>query len=505
MTVEQHLPGIRLSHKRLVAGMLLVSIAVGMLPVTLAAQQPSSAIAWGSVALGAYCSGLLLIAVTAAGHEGLGLASWKIGPWSLAWVAVTFGLVTITWVSPQSGPAAEITLLSVLRALWLMAVAMTVFTAGYCAGPRKVTERQVGRLVAELGTRFGNDIRGPQVPWLLFAFGSAAQLAFTATTGRFGYVGDAAAVSTTASGYSQLLGIAALCGPLSVTAAAIRAYRMRTAGTRITLTVLFVAEIAIGAASGGKQSYIVAILAVLIPRAATRRRLPLAVIVAAILLFLLVIIPFNEVYRSNARGTVMLSTEQAVAAAPSIFRQVISTDRSPSVISHSVSYLAQRVSEIDSPAIILQRTPSQVPYSSPAQLAEAPVADLVPRAVWADKPILATGYQFSQQYFDLPPDVYTSSAITPEGDLYRHGGWLPLVAGMFLFGFGIRMLDDVLDVRASAHAAFLVILLFPDFVKSEDDWITLLAGVPGLIVLWVAVVTLSFARRRLHGPSPKAM
>ena len=201
----------------------------------------------------------------------------------------------------------------------------------------------------------------------------------------------------------------------------------------------------------------------------------------------------------------MLSTEQAVAAAPSIFRQVISTDRSPSVISHSVSYLAQRVSEIDSPAIILQRTPSQVPYSSPAQLAEAPVADLVPRAVWADKPILATGYQFSQQYFDLPPDVYTSSAITPEGDLYRHGGWLPLVAGMFLFGFGIRMLDDVLDVRASAHAAFLVILLFPDFVKSEDDWITLLAGVPGLIVLWVAVVTLSFARRRLHGPSPKAM
>lgn len=488
-------PGILLTGRRLIAGTLLIGSAVGMLAVALAAQQPGTAIVWGSVALGAYCTGLLLISAAVAGHDRLGLASWKIGPWSLAWVAVTFGLVTITWLSPQSGTAAQITLLSVLRALWLMAVAMTAFAAGYCRGPRRLAERQASRLVAALGQRFSDDIRSPFVPWALFVLGSAAQLASTATTGRFGYVGDAASVATTASGYEQLLAIAALCGPLSVAAAAIRAYRTPTRGTRITLAVLFIVEIAIGAASGGKQSYIVAALAVLIPSAAARRRFPPAVILAAILLFLLVIIPFNEVYRSNARGTVTLSVGQAVAAAPSILDQVVSVDRSPLVIGDSVSYLAQRVQEIDSPAIILQRTPDQIPYSSPAQLVEAPAADLIPRALWSGKPILATGYQFSQQYFGLPPDIYTSSAITPEGDLYRHGGWAPLVAGMFLLGCGTRVLDDVLDVRASAHAALMVILVFPDLVKSEDDWITLLAGLPGLFVLWVAVVAFSFSRR----------
>ena len=467
-----------------------------MLMMGLAGPQPTAAVIWGSIALGAYCAGLLLIAVTAAGHDGLGLASWKVGPWSLAWVGVTFGLVTVTWISPQNGTSAQIVLLSVLRALWLMAVAMTVFAAGYCIGPRKLAERSAGRLTSALRERFSNDIRSPMVPWLLFAIGIVAQVVFTATTGRFGYVGDAASASTTASGYSQLLGTASLCGPLSVAAAAVRLYRETTVETRITLAVLFIAEIAIGAASGGKQSYIVAILAVLIPRAAARRRLPPAVIIAAVLLFLLIVIPFNAMYRSDARGTSTLSVGQAVAAAPSLLREVISGDRSPSVTGNSLVYLAQRVREIDNIAIIVQRTPSQIPYSSPAQLAAAPVADLIPRALWPGKPILATGYEFSQQYYGLPPDVYTSSAITPEGDLYRHGGWLPLVAGMFLFGCGIRVLDDVLNVRASAHSAFLVILMFPDLVKSEDDWITLLAGVPGLILLWVAVVMFSFARRR---------
>jgi hypothetical protein len=489
------LPGILVTDRRLVPSLLLVGGAVWLLAMSLSAQQSGTAIMWGSVALAAYCLGLLLMAAMTAGHDGLGLASWKIGPWSLAWVCVTFGLVTISWSTPQSGSEAQIALPSVLSAIWLMAVAMTMFATGYCAGPRRLGGRYAARLVALLDRRFSGDIRSPLVPWMLFAIGAAAQLASTATTGRFGYVGDAAAVSTTASGYGQVLGIAALCGPLAVAAAAVRAYRNPARGAWFTLAVLFVVEIAIGAASGGKESYIVATLAVLIPRAAARRRLPLIVIVTAILLFLLVIIPFNQVYRSNARGTVTLSVGQAVAAAPSILHQVISADRSPSVIVRSVTYLAQRIREIDGPAIIMQRTPSQIPYSSPAQLAEAPVADLIPRALWPGKPILATGYQFSQQYYELTPEVYTSSAITPEGDLYRHGGWIPLVAGMLLLGCGARVLDDVLDVRASAHAAFLVILAFPALVKAEDDWISLLAGLPGLVVLWLAVVMFSFARR----------
>jgi hypothetical protein len=166
------------------------------------------------------------------------------------------------------------------------------------------------------------------------------------------------------------------------------------------------------------------------------------------------------------------------------------------VLPGSVTYLFQRIREIDSPAIILQRTPSQIAFSSPSQLIEAPLADLVPRAIWHGKPILATGYKFSQQYYGLPSTVYTSSAVTPVGDLYRHGGWIPVIAGMFLLGCGVRPLDDVIDVRTNPHAVFLVLLLFPSLVQGENDWVTLLASIPGTMLVWLSAVILTFHPRR---------
>lgn len=191
----------------------------------------------------------------------------------------------------------------------------------------------------------------------------------------------------------------------------------------------------------------------------------------------------------------MLSTQQAVAAAPAIAGQVLASGFSPSVLGQSATYLAQRIRTIDSPAIIMQRTPGQIPYSNPGQLAVSPVINLVPRILWPGKPVLNVGYQMSQEYYQLPPQVYTSSAITPEGDLYRHGGWVVLIAGMFLLGCAARVVDEVADLRRSMHGTFLVILLFPGIVQAGDDFATLLAGIPGVALLWYVAVALSFRRR----------
>ena len=60
--------------------------------------------------------------------------------------------------------------------------------------------------------------------------------------------------------------------------------------------------------------------------------------------------------------------------------------------------LTQRIREIDNPAIIIQRTPGQVSFLDPLQLIEAPIAAVVPRAIWPSKPIQDTGAQVSQQY-----------------------------------------------------------------------------------------------------------
>jgi hypothetical protein len=487
------------SAPSLMAGLFLVAVAAALVIMALSAASVDDQIWWGAIALAVYCAGLLPLMSVAAQPDGLGLASWRIGPWSLVWGALAFGLATVSWLGPQTGSSsAEILPDSVLRALWMIGVALTMLMVGYCAGPYRLAATRARRVADTLSRRFTDEIRGPAVPWILLGVGLVAQLGLAILTGHLGYVGDVTASVTTASGYSQYLAIAGQCVPLAVLAAAVRAYWTKTLAAWLSLGVLFTVAIALGALAGAKASFVVVILAVIIPRSVVLGRLPTGAIVAAVLAFLLIVIPFNLAYRASARGTVTLSTGQAVAAAPAIAEQVVASDLSPAVLGQSARFLADRIRTIDTPAIIMQRTPSEIPFANPAQLLVSPVVGLIPRILWPGKPILTPGYQISQEYFHLPPQVYTSSDVTPEADLYRHGGWFPLILGMFLLGCGIRIIDEVSDLRRGIHGAFLILLLFPDIVQAGTDCATLLAGIPGMVLLWLAVVTLCFSRR----PSP---
>ena len=483
-----------MTRRATIGGLLLLAAAVVLVAVARWSTAVSDQLLCGSVALGAFCAGLLALMSAVAGYDGLGLRTWRIGPWSLAYGAVAFGLATISWIGPQTGTAAQILPASVLRALWLIAVAMALLAIGYCVAPRLA--RSLGsRVSIALADRFTDDIRGPGVPWILFGAGIAGQLGLAVTSGHYGYVGLGATPRTVVAGYSQFLALLGECMPLAVAAAAMRACRTRLPSARATVAVLFACAVVTGALAGGKLSFIVVVLAVAIPRSMMRGRFPAGLLVVAVAFFLLAVIPFNQAYRAVARGQVMLSTQQAVAAGPAIADQVLVDDFSPSVLWQSAGYLAQRVRTIDSPAIIMQRTPGQIPYIDPGQLAVSPFIDLIPRILWPGKPVLSVGYQMSQEYYQLPPAVFTSSDITPEGDLYRHGGWVVLIAGMFLLGCGARVLDEVADLRRSMHGAFLVILLFPGIVQAGDDYATLLAAIPGLALLWYGAVALSFRRR----------
>jgi hypothetical protein len=481
-------------------GLLLLGAAAALAAVAVSATLAGTQIFWGAIALAMLCTGLLLIMPALAGYDGLGLGAWRIGSWSLAWGALAFGLATIGWPGPRAGLAGMILPGSITRALWMIAAAMVMLATGYCLGPHRLAARCArGAARALVTSRLTEEVRSPAVPWALFGAGAAAQAGFAILTGRFGFVGDAAAAVSTASGYAQYLAVAGDCVPLAVAAATVRAYRVRLPGAWLSLAALFAAAIAIGAVAGGKESFVVVVLAVLIPRATVKRRIPVGAVAAALAFFLLVVIPFNLAYRASARGAVTISASQAIAAAPAIAGRMLATDASPSLLPKSASYLAERIRTIDSPAIIAQRTPGEIPYSSPLQLVASPLIDLVPRILWPGKPILAVGYQVSQEYYHLPPQVYTSSDVTPEGDLYRHGGWAPLLAGMFLLGAGFRVFDEAADLRRGVHGAFLIILVLPELVLAGTDFATPLAGMPGMVLLWLAVTTVSFTRRPAPG------
>ena len=205
---------------RVIAAALLLAAAIGLAAQALAAEgRPTHAVVWGSLSFAAYSVSLLCLI---GGGQGkfLGLGRWRFGSWILLWYCAAFGVATLTWVQPQTGTAAEISVSSVLWALWLVAVGMTLWALGYFTGPGRPARHCGARVMAALNLRFAPEVRSPLAPWILYAVGTAASAALAATTGRFGYLGNAQSAITTASGYQQILGDLSYCAPLAVAAAA---------------------------------------------------------------------------------------------------------------------------------------------------------------------------------------------------------------------------------------------------------------------------------------------
>ena len=69
-----------------------------------------------------------------------------------------------------------------------------------------------------------------------------------------------------------------------------------------------------------------------------------------------------------------------------------------------------------------------------------------------------------------------------------------MLAGMFLLGCVVRLLDDQLDVRTNRHGIFLVLLLFPQLVTSESDWGTILSSIPATAFVWLLAIVITFGR-----------
>lgn len=473
-----------------VIGFAFAAVALISLGEALAnSDRPAASVVWGSIALSAYAVWLLYL-IGPMRRDDLGLARWKIGPWTILWYGIVFGITTVTVITPQTGVAAEITLSSDLRALWLVAVGMTALAFGYLTGPSKNILKLAQRGINAVCTRFSSEVRSPLAPWILYAIGTSAGIFTAATTGKFGYVGTGSAINS--SSYGGIVGSLTLCTPFGIAAAALRTFRERQPGTSITLIVLLLGDFAVGGISGGKQSFVVGALAATIPFSVARRRLPKAATTAIIGVFLMVVIPFNQAYRDAANQN-SLTTSQAASIAPGILRQTLSGSSLATALPHSIDYMAQRIREIDNVAIIMQRTPDQIAFRNPIELIVEPLAGVVPRALWPGKPIPLTGIQVTQEFYESAPD--SSSSDTLIGGFYWYGGWLPVLAGMFLIGCAVRLVDEVLDVRNNPHAIFFTLLLFPTIVRAEDDWLSIISSIPATIFVWLLAVALTFRPR----------
>ena len=233
------------------------------------------------------------------------------------------------------------------------------------------------------------------------------------------------------SGYGQEFSLVSECAPLAIAVAALQVFRDRLPGARITLTVLLLIQIGVGAVAGTKGELRLRSTRGGYPvQRADRRRLPKAPLIVLVTFFFAVVVPFNLAYRHAVTDNGRLTPSEAIAAAPEILRQAVGVQSLSSIVPDSIDFLEQRLQEIDNPAIVLQRTPTQIAFRNPIELIEAPIAQWVPRKFWSGKPVYLTGLQFTQEFYELPPN--SGSADTMVGGLYWYGGLIPLIVGMFL-------------------------------------------------------------------------
>ena len=226
--------------------------------------------------------------------------------------------------------------------------------------------------------------------------------------------------------------------------------------------------------------------------------MPRKLILAAIAVFMFLVIPFTGAYRAVIRGTSAdLSPAAAARAAPAVAESTASSAGS-GTIAQSASYLTQRLSEIGATAIVMQDTPAQIGYVSPAKIPLAVAEGLVPRVLWPGKPLAEQGYEFSQDYYDTAATEYSAAAITPQADLWRYGGWATVLAGMAFLGWLMRVADEVLDIT-DPRAAVLVLMLWPLLATPEDSFTGILTALPGLVVTWFVITAATFGRTEQSG------
>ena len=234
-----------------------------------------------------------------------------------------------------------------------------------------------------------------------------------------------------------------------------------------------------GTALGMKENFVVAGLSVLVPYSVAKKRLPLRAIALMVLTLLFLVIPFNVAFRDAVRNSgTTLSVADAISAVPATFEKVVGTSLQADTASTSYDTLVVRVRMIDNLALIVQKSPTQIPYDSSLDYAKAAFVGLIPRAVWPNKPVMATGYQFGMKYYDRQSSVYTSFAVTNVGDLYMHGGLPTVLVGAVLLGLAYRLFDQTFRPDEDVRALFFVLAFLPALMKSELDIGGIMVAVP---------------------------
>ncbi|WP_133150858.1 hypothetical protein [Frankia canadensis] len=426
-----------------------------------------------------------------------GLGVFRLGPWYMLWSAFSLGLLAIAWRTPPPDAPAGITLGGVSQALTVAGLAVPFWAAGYLLGPGRGLVRFAARLIPATTHRRDVRLRSDAVPWILCGVSIVARLA-EILLGHYAYLGDASQEVAQSTFYAQPISQLSRCGLYALLIAAVGLVRRGDARQRLTFAVLLAVEVSFALISGMKGLFVTTVCGVCITFAVARGRVPMRWIIGGLALFLFVVIPYNATYRSLVRGHGgYMNPSSAVFMAPTVLRDTVvgkngtGASLAEGAQESKFEYLVGRTRSVDSLALVVEMTPGTVPYRHLGELLMAPVLSLVPRAVWPNKPIRLTGYEFGQQYMSMSSQTYTASAVSPQADLYRYGGLLALLVGMGLLGVGHRLIDEAWDPVRDVRCVVVFVPFLFSTALLVDSVCDLLSALP--IQLATLFLVLRFA------------
>lgn len=416
--------------------------------------------------------GFVSLPVMAPSGVRISLATFRVGAWMNISFILQFGLTSFLWVVDTPQDVNRVQISWIPNAQMASAVGWLCVIIGYRLGSglrfsgTRARRREAWRDRAI-------SIRGVGLLMVLGVAGTAINIA----SNNYGFASDVTAQLNAPSPFTYMFALMGGLLGVAVLLASGEYARTRAPSWLLILVVALSISLLNGTFSGMKSALIQPFLAALLGFGMVRRRLPWKSLIATALAYLLIVAPFVYGFRIAIRqGSERKAAIDVITDLPGTIRE--SFDNAEGFKVESAFW---RFSQVSYVAPVTELSPTAVPFRSPVELVQAPLISIVPRLVWPGKPVLDVGLQLTQEYYDS--NTVNAAAITPFGDLYRHGGWLPLAFGSVVLGLLARVIDNLWRALRWPLGAILTLSTFFMMVRMELTMLEILYALPGLVFI----------------------
>lgn len=468
-----------------------------------------SSLEWGiaSVLLAASASLRAVSASSQARRAGLVLPLSFIGLWTVA-----YGFASLAWRRPSGEMLAQSGVQlrpgSLPFGLAIASVGLLAWTAGYSVLHLRLVRAIIGAL-RQWSTRGAGEPGRVEYSVRrivgVYAVGLSARLVMIAL-GRYSYVtSDLSGAVTQSSPTAAMLSHLEFLTTVGLLLLAYACFQSRTRTARRLLALALVLEIPFGLLSGMRSFLLLRLLGVMVTYMLVRRRVPTGASVA-MLAVLAVITPFTNAYRGEVRdasGTTV-GARGAAELIPALLGATLREISPRDVVSGPSDFVTSRLRLVDEVAVVGQRAPSEINFIPASDTMVEATTVLIPRAIWADKPVYSVGLQYARDFWNQPDSIVSSRSPAYAGDAYYRGGWVGLVMLMALLGGLMAAVSTSLSPRLYPPAIPMFIVAWTLLMNIEGTLPLLGAGlVQALLITAVAMRWASSTGRSSQGTNQR--